>query len=241
MIQLFADHIGKKDKGSCKGSGYIKSMLARTTFPGRRTNKWNGKSALEAMVLALSDDSRKSELTGLDKGLNGMKSVVFGGRQIKSVPTTIEARLDQVTQMAMLWSYLSQQDVVNIFKATSQRMRSILSDLDIEVAASTMQNKVCSFLDGSSTVFTDVLRTQPTFKFEIEYDAWEREFLFDQGSAMMYKMQFIIKKLKDQIKSDARLGSQSLRDRYVVQIEEQTRKGAVADPTHWDTLEDLLS
>jgi hypothetical protein len=57
---------------------------------------------------------------------------------------------------------------------------------------------------------------------------------------MMNKMQFVINRLKVQIGEDKSLGSPGLRDRYVAEVVERTKKGAVADPNHWDTLDDLL-
>jgi hypothetical protein len=90
-------------------------------------------------MLAMSDNSRKPELVGLDANLNNLKAKVFdSATESFSIPSTAASKLAEVTRMAMLWSYLSTPEIIGIFKATSQRMRTILQTLDSEIQASTV-------------------------------------------------------------------------------------------------------
>ncbi|KAK2005862.1 WSC-domain-containing protein [Colletotrichum eremochloae] len=229
LVRQFAEHIGTLDTGNpCRPAGLIVNILARTTsFPGRSSNPFasRGKSALGQMMLNIPDNNsgagNGAELVALDKELNILKAAVFNSAtESFSSANVASGKLAKVTRFAMLYAYLAEPEVVAIFKATSARMRATLRLLDQEIAASTI--------------------TKPGIQFENVYSVWEDNLLFQQGALVETEMDSIIKAAIAQLKTDTTLGSQTLRDSYVKQVQALTAFGASADPSKWFDLDDLF-
>ncbi|KZL65202.1 WSC-domain-containing protein, partial [Colletotrichum tofieldiae] len=197
------------------------------SYESRSSNPFasRGKSALGQMMLNIPDNNsgagNGAELVALDKELNILKAAVFNGATGSfSSANVASGKLAKVTRFAMLYAYLAEPEVVAIFKATSARMRTTLRLLDQEIAASTMTN--------------------PGIQFENVYSVWEDNLLFRQGALVETEMDSIIKAAIAQLRTDTNLGSQTLRDSYVLQVQALTAFGADADPSKWFDLDDLL-
>ncbi|RDW72896.1 WSC-domain-containing protein [Coleophoma cylindrospora] len=230
LVRQFAEHIGTLDTGSaCRQAGLTKNILARTSnFPGRRSNPFSarGGSALGQMMLNLPDNNsgagNGAELVALDKELNILKAAVFNGATTSfSTANVAPGKLAKVTRFAMLYAYLSTPEVAAIFKATSQRMRTTLRTLDQEIAASSMAN--------------------PGIVFETVYSTWEDNFLFQQGALVETVMDGLVTAAITQLRTDTSLGSQTLRNSFVTQVQAKTASLAVADPSKWFDLDELFA
>jgi hypothetical protein len=224
LVRQFAEYIGSKDKGNiCSSGKLVPTYLMRTgAFPGRTGNsKFTGGSPLNELMLDLSDDTRQGELTALDHELNILKAAVFNGAtQSFSSANVAAGKLAKVTRFAMLLQYLKEPVVSTSFKNTSKRIRATLQKLDDEIGSSTMQ--------------------KPGFKFVDEYSKWEDDFIFRQGSKVDLEMDAIIKSVKEKIQNDRSIGSQTLRNSFIAQIEDKTNPTKIADPSEWLNLDDVL-
>lgn len=78
---------------------------------------------------------REVEMVALDSYLNNVKGKLMNGA-VKSFLSD-KSRMVLLTRFAMLYKYMSDDTVVQIWKSTSIRMQQTLAVLDAEIAAST--------------------------------------------------------------------------------------------------------
>ncbi|KAF3920240.1 hypothetical protein AA313_de0207555 [Arthrobotrys entomopaga] len=229
LVAQFARHIGEMDTGKpCRSAGLIKNYLARQTrFPGRSSNVFsaNGGSALAEMVKNLPSDTSGlggvTEMVALDKELNILKAAVFDG-DVQNFSTYLQANgnLARATRFAMLRQYLTTPAIVNIFKATSRRMRATLAKLDIEIANST--------IDDPGIIFAD------------EYAEWEDDFLFARSTQADLAMDSLITLAITTLETNVNIGTKQLRLKFANQVRQKTAPGTQAYPPDWLTLDDTL-
>lgn len=94
---------------------------------------------MQAMMWAMSDNTRKQELVGLEAELNGLKAAVMNAAAFNfNGGATASQKLARVTQMAMLWQYMQTPKVVQIYKDTTERMKNIMSKLDDSINGSSL-------------------------------------------------------------------------------------------------------
>ena len=175
--------MNKQTGNGCAQGMLVPNFLMRTgAFPGRTGGSvFTGGSALAELMLDLSDNTRPTELTGLDKDLNILKAAVFNTATTTFAAASVApGKLAKVTRFAMLLAYLQEPTVSAAFKAVSNRVRATLQKLDNEIAASTLTNP------------TGII-------FLTEYSSFEDNLVFEQSSVVELNMQSLISAATTQI------------------------------------------
>ncbi|CAI6336758.1 unnamed protein product [Periconia digitata] len=174
LIPIFLDWVwakyGTKNKDKCAQQEIMQDniLISNKKFRGSQTpiSIFKDNSPFDELAINLSNDDSKlpdgsSELIGLQKSLNGLKENVLALDDLSDRPLW-NKKLERITELAMLFEYLTRPEVAEIYKATSQRMHDTLVKVETEAAKDTKPRP-------AGLNWADAFRT------------WEREHLTEVG------------------------------------------------------------